>query len=336
MLDNVCLFTLGKNKGAVWEITLRCDYGCLHCCNRSIPLEVLKKEECTTKEIKQGLKNLVEFGINSLYFSGGDPLMRQDFIEILRYAKILLKNNNLFLATNGKNLTNKIAKNIKEIGVGSVLISLDGHTPKIAEKFRPVKGNYQIAIDAIRMLKKYNIPVTMGTVIWKETYNHLEDFIKIAIKENVDTIFFSWLVPFGRAEEHKEIFVNNEEYFKTGNKLRSLKKKYESQINVRFRRFENITDDSLDCPGGSQNFHILPDGRVSFCSWIYKGNSKIISKLSIKNNKLENIIKEKPLRDFLSMLRERKGKNLGPGCPALCKINLGTYYSKDPLYKNEK
>lgn len=336
MVDNVCLFTLGENKGAVWEITLRCDYGCLHCCNKSIASKTLKKEECTTKEVKRGLKRLVDFGINSLYFSGGDPLMRQDFIEILDYAKRLLKNDNLFFATNGKNLTEDIAKKIKEIGVGSVLISLDGHTPKIAEKFRPVKGNFYIAINAIRTLKKYNIPVTMGTIIWKETSGHLEDFIKIAIKEKVDTLFFSWLVPLGRAEEHKEIFVNNKEYFKIGNRLRFLKKKYGGQIKVRFRRFENITDNSLDCPGGSQNFHILPDGRVSVCSWVYKGDKKIISKLNIKNNKMEDIIKEKSIKNFLSMIEERRKKHLGPGCPALCKLNSGTYYSKDLLYKNEK
>jgi MoaA/NifB/PqqE/SkfB family radical SAM enzyme len=336
MKDNSCLFTVPTTIGAVWELTYRCNFGCLHCCNNSMDDELFKKNELTETEVKNGIEQLVDFGVESMYLSGGDPLLRDDFLSILAYARKKLNNRNLFFATNGKKVTKDIAQEIAAIDIGSTLISLDGHTPKLADKFRNTKDAYNIALRAIRLLKEANVPVTIGSVIWKETYNHIEDLVKIGVREGVDTMFFSWMVPLGRAESNPAIAINFNEYESVGNQLREMQEKYANQINIRFRRFEEITNESKTCPGGINNYHLIPDGRVSVCSWAYKLDSEIISTDSIKNKPFKEIVHDEKIRQFKEMVLRRNERGLGPGCPVLCHIEHNSYYSKDPLYKSQK
>jgi MoaA/NifB/PqqE/SkfB family radical SAM enzyme len=334
MEDNTCLFTLEDHiKGAVWEITYRCGYGCVHCCNKSVDSDELKRDELSTEELKRGIDHLVDFGINSIYISGGDPLEREDFLCLLTHTKSRLKNKNLFFATNGKKLTPDIAKEIGNIDIGSVLISLDGHTPQIAEKFRPVKDNYYLALRAVDMLKQNGVQVTIGSVLWKETYGHIEDLIKIGVNAGADTIFFSWLVDLGRAEGNKEITVPEDYYFQVADRLHALRAEYAGKINVRFRRFETITEKSKSCPGGINNYHLVPSGRVSVCSWAYKLDSTLLSQESIKDKPFTELVNDEPISGFREMIQEREKMGLGPGCPVLCKIKSGDYLTEDPLFR---
>ena len=72
----------GKPHHVQWMITRKCNYRCRGC---NIWQEQ-EQNELSTEEIKRGLDIIKNLGIVEIVFSGGDPLLRDDAEEIIKYA----------------------------------------------------------------------------------------------------------------------------------------------------------------------------------------------------------------------------------------------------------
>ena len=121
----------------VWNITRLCNLKCVHCYNDSGGTET--DLAVTTVEAKKVLDDLAAFGVPSVLFSGGEPLMRHDLFELLGYAG--QKGLRTVISTNGTLITSSAAAEIKRLGVSYVGISLDG-IGEINDKFRGVQGSF--------------------------------------------------------------------------------------------------------------------------------------------------------------------------------------------------
>lgn len=71
------------------------------------------------------------------------------------------------------------------------------------------------------------------------------------------------------------------------------------------------------------------------CSWVKKMDEKSISNDSLKEKSFLDIIKGENFEKFNNMKKERKEK-YKTGCPAICLERNNTYFSKDPLLKEEE
>ena len=129
----------------VWNISRACNLKCVHCYNDSGSGRA--SDELTTDEARVVLDDLSEFGIPSVLFSGGEPLMRHDIFELIGYA--VEKGLRAVISTNGTLITPDIAKKIKQNSVSYVGISLDGIGP-INDQFRGVEGAFERAVAGIR------------------------------------------------------------------------------------------------------------------------------------------------------------------------------------------
>ena len=80
--------THAKNKpiNGQLEITLRCNLRCVHC----YVIEDESKEELTLPEITNILDQIHQEGCLWLCLTGGEPLLREDFLDIYTYARIIL------------------------------------------------------------------------------------------------------------------------------------------------------------------------------------------------------------------------------------------------------
>ena len=107
-----------------FSITNRCNLQCKHCAASAKGLE--GDEPLDTNDIKRIIDKLVPCRMKTIVLSGGEPLVRKDFFEILRYIKIKDKNVKIALMTNALLIN---ADNVKDIveNVESVDISLDGY-----------------------------------------------------------------------------------------------------------------------------------------------------------------------------------------------------------------
>ncbi len=78
-------FSKDKKPVVVWNVGQRCNLKCVHCYSQSKDIEYTN--ELSTKEAKAMIDGLAEYGAPVLLFSGGEPLMREDLMELIAYAK---------------------------------------------------------------------------------------------------------------------------------------------------------------------------------------------------------------------------------------------------------
>ena len=134
----------GIGPVVVWNSTKTCNLRCRHCYMDSDSRKY--NDELTTQEAKNFIDDLADFNVPVLLFSGGEPLMREDFFELAEYAAN--KKIRPTVSSNGTLITREIAQRIKDIGIGYVGISLDG-LKEINDKFRGVEGAYKNAMSGI-------------------------------------------------------------------------------------------------------------------------------------------------------------------------------------------
>jgi radical SAM protein with 4Fe4S-binding SPASM domain len=171
------------------EVTWRCNLRCIHC-----DMEAPKKdkEELSTEEIKDILRQLVEEGSLFLTLTGGEPLLREDLWEILDYAKTL----KFFpkIITNGTQITEEYADRIKTIGLSGVDISLYGVTAEVHDAITGVPGSFEKTKEAIRLLKERDIKINLLTMLMKDNFFQLQELKQSAedlgVEYNINPVLF--------------------------------------------------------------------------------------------------------------------------------------------------
>ena len=187
-----------KNLGPVivWNSTKTCNLKCIHCY-----ADADKKAfegELTTTEAKKFIEDLGKFNVPVLLFSGGEPLIRDDFFELAEHCHKY--NIRPTLSTNGTLITKEVAQRIKNVGVGYVGISIDG-IGEDNDKFRGKKGAFEAAISGIRNCKEIGQRVGLRFTINKYNHGSLKDIFKLIEEENIDRVCFYHLVYSGRGSE---------------------------------------------------------------------------------------------------------------------------------------
>ncbi|MGB2822320.1 MAG: radical SAM protein, partial [Phycisphaerae bacterium] len=105
-----------------WESTARCNLACAHC-RRLEVAEAAAKEDLTTEEFRGVLDSVATLGRPIVVFSGGEPLMRDDWQELAAHARLL--GLPTALATNGTMVDKEQAGRIAAAGFRRVSVSLD-------------------------------------------------------------------------------------------------------------------------------------------------------------------------------------------------------------------
>lgn len=177
----------------VWNITRTCNLKCVHCYNDS---GVGKpSNEVSTEEAKAVLEDLAGFGVPSVLFSGGEPLMRTDLFELIAYAGQL--GLRTVISTNGTLISRDVAKEIKKQGVSYVGISLDG-IGKINDMFRGAEGAFDRAVEGIRNCRNAGVRVGLRLTLTKRNVQDLEALFDFFEAERIERACFYHLVPSGR------------------------------------------------------------------------------------------------------------------------------------------
>lgn len=188
-------FSQDKKPVIVWNVTNRCNLKCIHCYAKAISYECATKNELTTDEGFQLIDDLSNFGIPVLLFSGGEPLLRPDIIELLKYAN--QKGLRTVLSTNGTLITDEIALKLKNIGLSYVGISFDGLS-KVNNKLRGVPNSFENALNGLRFCKKYNLKVGIRFTISNYNKQEIKSMFEFMKSENIPRVCFYHLVYSGR------------------------------------------------------------------------------------------------------------------------------------------
>lgn len=176
----------------VWNVTRRCNLKCIHCYNDSGDS---LDSELSTAQARMVLEDLAQFGVPSVLFSGGEPLMRRDLLELAAYAAD--KGIRTVVSTNGTLLDKQKALELKKSNVSYVGVSLDG-IGTINDQFRGVQGAFEKTVAGIRHCMDADVRVGLRLTLTKHNASQLDRLFDFCETEGIDRICFYHLVPSGR------------------------------------------------------------------------------------------------------------------------------------------
>jgi len=199
-------FTSGAPFQIVWDVTYACNLHCKHCyATAGKPW----KDELTTEEAKRAIDIFDRAGVTIIAFSGGEPLVRPDIMELARYAAD--KGIYVAMATNGTLITKKKAKEMKEAGVQFVQISLDGLDAKTHDEFRGVKGAFDKTVQGIKNAVAEGFFVEISTTVTRYNYKQIPEIIQFGEDLGANWFMAYNFVPTGRGKEIFETDLTPEE-----------------------------------------------------------------------------------------------------------------------------
>lgn len=188
-------FISGAPFLVVWDVTYACNLKCKHCyANAGVPLE----NELTTEESKQAIDKLDRASVPIIAFSGGEPLVRKDFLELAKYAHD--KGIYVAVATNGTLITKSKAREMKEAGIQFTQISLDGASAETHDSFRGIKGVYEKTMQGIKNCVDEGFFVNVATTATKYNYMEIPKIVDLCEELGVNWFMLYNFIPTGRGE----------------------------------------------------------------------------------------------------------------------------------------
>lgn len=151
-----------------WEMTQACGLACKHCRAEAMPNA--NPLELTTEQSKRFLKQLLDFGdpLPHLILTGGDPLSRRDIYELIDYANGLGLEVSITPSATPE-LTNDAITKLKDHGIQSMGLSLDGSSAEKHDAIRAVPGTFEHTMEAARQCGRLGLPIQVNTLVSEET-----------------------------------------------------------------------------------------------------------------------------------------------------------------------
>lgn len=256
-------YILGRKilEVAVIGITYECQCKCVHC---SAWPHHLSWDKLTLDEWKKVIDSLAQLGAFRLHFSGGEPLLSENLVELIKYA--YQKGFIIFLETNGLLLNMETAKVLKEAGVTSINISIDSADSGEHDRLRGVDGCFFKALEAVKICRYLKITHIVSTYATKaKIYSgDLAEVIKTAIRLRVPALRILHPQPSGRWLNNLSLRLNQQDRKWLKGKIIS-KMPFFSGLAV-FDRTDLATSKCLIKQ--KYTIYIAPDGEVSPCPYL--------------------------------------------------------------------
>lgn len=196
-------------KWIAWEITRRCNLGCVHC-RSSSALEVAGHPDFSLDEARRVLDDIRSFAEPVVVLSGGEPLLRADVFDIARHGTGL--GLRMCLATNGTLVTEAVCRQILDAGIRMVSLSLDGASAEVHDDFRRQPGAFDGTMNAIHLFKAHGIPFLVNSSFTRRNRDEVPRLYRLVKGLGATAWYLFMIVPTGRGEEIMEELIPEEEY----------------------------------------------------------------------------------------------------------------------------
>lgn len=150
------------------ELTERCNNACIHCYINQLEDNCeIKSREMSTFFIEEILKQAANLGCLSVRFSGGEPLLRDDFRKIYLYTRRLGMSVTLF--TNATLFTEELCQLFSKVPPGKpVSTTVYGMHANSYDAVVARKGAFEDFWHGIQLLQAYNIPLLLNKAYYRK------------------------------------------------------------------------------------------------------------------------------------------------------------------------
>lgn len=195
-----------------FSITYRCQCSCPHCSVGEYLDKADKKSELSTEQVKSVLTQIAEMGIPKVDFFGGEPLLRDDILELVSFASRL--GLSISITTNGWQLSRGLVRGLKKAGISYISISLDSDDERLHDRLRGIPGLYKIVMDGIQYCHEEGVPCLVSTYVTRNKISQFQLYRIIDLSKKAKASGVRVLFPIisGRWERDKlKIFTEEEE-----------------------------------------------------------------------------------------------------------------------------
>ncbi len=306
-----------------WHVTDLCNLRCKHCYRNENPANELSKEDIFS--ILESYAELSEaWGIakanNRISWTGGEPLLRKDFFEILEKCQDYSNIFRLNLMSNGTTITDSVASRIKELKIESVQVSIEG-LEETNDAIRG-QGTYKNIMKAFEILSNFGLHPAASLTVSRANIKDILDAAEECRKAGADCFGVSRLIPIGTGGEMESLMLSPLEYREMLKMMEKANRHYES-LSYNFRIIPGCSTElwetegikfrgcTRSCSSGFNSLTILHEGSVLPCRRL----PEVVGNL--KSSSLFEIFYRLP---FLWKLRN--GNNINEKCKSC------SYYEK--------
>lgn len=234
------------------EVVLGCNLRCPECEIGNSHIS-RKKGMMTFTELKIIADKIKPFAKLVYLHLYGEPLLNKDIFLMIEYVS---KFSSVNISTNGQLVNSEVAKKLILSGVTDIIVSIDGVTQDVYEKYR-IGGDVVIAFNALKELVYYNqiygnhVKILPQFIVFQHNEHQIDQFREICRSLGLKPFF-------------KAPFIVNKSLFQ-----RSSHHKYWREYFSNFEKY--ITALSKDCDSIRSVMTILLDGSIIPCCYDYQG-----------------------------------------------------------------
>lgn len=190
-----------NSKKADIKTGFLCNNNCIFC----VQGHKKKFGDKDTPKLKRIIKEAKD-GCDAITFTGGEPTIRKDILELVRFAK-KLGFKTIQIQSNGRMFAyEKFCQDMIKAGANEFALAVHGHNEKLHNYLTQAESFKQV-ISGIHNLKKLKQRVILNTVICRSNYRQLPEIAKLLVSLDVDQFQFAFVHALGAAEENFDSVV---------------------------------------------------------------------------------------------------------------------------------
>lgn len=287
-MDDLCRFRPpATGRQLTWEITQFCNLFCDHCCTSSGP-DVNRAEEPSLRALLGAASQIADAGVTKVQFSGGEPLLRQGFLEIL--DEIDTSRVRVHVASNGYSLSPLTIDRLLKSGLHKLSVSVDGGTAAHHDLMRRKNGAFDRTMAGIERATAAGARVGVSVTVTPGNLGSLETLVERLAHIGVADVSVHSVIAVGRAVIHPELIMADETAMAFENTVLRLADEYASLLTIEHNFGTEATGTYEGCPAQDRLLHIAPSGDVSPCSWLYKIDPIAFTLGNIADRQLQVIV----------------------------------------------
>lgn len=280
------------------SVTDNCNLRCIYCMKENHNDFLSSDKKLTDNEIYRIVLESAKLGIKKIRFTGGEPLVRKDIMDLIGRINKIEGIEEIYLTTNGILLLDQV-ENLAANGVKGVNISLDSLKP---DRFKILtrRGELKKVLEVIDKCIEHNIKVKLNTVIIGDiNQDEILDFVELTKQKAIDVRFIE-LMPIGQGKLFKPvkntkileiIKIEYKELAEINRNISEGPAKY-IRVNNSLGRVGFISAISNCFCDYCNRIRITPDGFLKQClHWNYGVDLRTLIRNGISNEELNNIIK---------------------------------------------
>jgi radical SAM protein with 4Fe4S-binding SPASM domain len=334
-----------------YAVTRACNLRCLHC---HVSAREALPDELNLKEAIHTIDEMHSLGTQAVIFSGGEPLLRKNFVlQLIEHCDDL--GIIPAMLSNGLLMTPQTVLELQEAGLKAVGLPIDSVVPEKHDHLRNVPGTFNKTVQAIKTCLELDLEVVITTMALKDTYTEMPKRIEYLNGLGVDEVAVYDLVPVGRGKDVMDNAMTMDQRVNLIKWLQSQQEDTEMTFTmsggtplypeIACEMHHNHGTKAKDllikefwihngigCHAGNMYFSLRPNGDIYPCTFlpIKVGN--------IRNQSLREIWQKAPLLNALRQRQNLKGKcgsceyreGCG-GCRGRAYACTGDYLETDPV-----